>query len=177
MKSQINLFFLFPIMAVLVACGNTTPEKFFGITVLNTNLLYGFAGNVMSRQLESPSSKLVEGTSETVPMSRAELIESRIKIVEENYDKVKGLKETDDGKEILETSKQIYELVLPVYKNEYMELARLYDNGAAQSQIDALTKSIHDKYSSQYDELNSQLVKYGKLYADKHGIKVNWGDN
>ncbi len=158
------------------ACGSLPPEKFFSQTVLNTNLVHSFASNGMARELDSPSAMLSGSGNETRTMKRSEVIDMKITAAEEAADKVRGISPKDeDEKKICETTLQIYDLVLPVYKGEYKQLAGLYDSGAPQDQIDALLKSINDTYRPKFDELDRQLISLGKAYADKHGIKVNWG--
>ncbi|MBL8006886.1 MAG: hypothetical protein JNJ56_05100 [Ignavibacteria bacterium] len=158
---------------MITGCSSVTPEKYFDIAVLNTNLLSGFAGNGMYRQLESPSVKLGDN-NETVPMKRSEIINSKIKFLEENYEKLKGLKETEDTKEMIQASAALYEYVLPVYKKDYSNLAGLFDNGAPDEQVRKESQVINDKYFSTYDELYKKLISIGKVYAERHSIKVNW---
>jgi hypothetical protein len=67
----------------------------------------------------------------------------------------------------------LYDYVPPVYKNEYRELARLYDEGASEESITSCTKFIHDKYYSVHMALFGKLVSAGKPYAEKHNIKVS----
>ena len=160
----------------LISCGTTPPEKYFNIAVLNTNILAGFANTGMLRQLDSPSEKLTDN-NETVPMKRAEIINDKTKTVEENFGKIKDLKETDETKEMLQASVALYEFVLPVFKNEYTQLAASFDNGAPENITDTEAQAIHDKYFSKYDELYKNLISAGKAYAEKNNIKVNWGEN
>ena len=174
-KFTFNLLFFSLCTSVLISCSNKTPENYFDIAVLNSNYLNGFANNGLSRELESPSVKLVENSTETVPMKRSEVIETKIQFIDGQYDKVKSLKITDDTKDIIEASLALYEFVVPVYKTEYTELANLYDNGAKPEQTEQLTKLIHEKYFPRFDELYKNLIKAGKAYASKHNIKVNWG--
>ena len=120
----------------LVSCDTATPENYFDRAVLNCNLMHGFAGSGLRRELESPSVKLSEtGNGETIPMKRKEVIGNAITSLEANFEKVKKLKETDDTRDILQASVALYEFVLPVYKTEYQQLARLYDEGAAREEI------------------------------------------
>jgi hypothetical protein len=69
----------------------------------------------------------------------------------------------------------LHEYVLPVYKTEYQQLAKLYDKGASKKEIQSLTQSIHDKYYPGFDELFNKLTTTAKAFAEKHNIKVNWG--
>lgn len=173
MKKAISASLL---LLFLASCGKPDPQKFFSIAVLNVNLLAGFAGDGFSRQLESPSEKLGNDGSVS-PVTRAETVETKLKAVEESYDNVKGLGGSEDEKEIIEASKKIYEYVIPVYRNEYMQLARLYDSNAPADQITALTDSIESKYNAGFRQLYDNLISLGKAYAARHGIKVNWGHN
>lgn len=158
------------------ACNTASPEKYFDIAVLNCNMMYGFAGDGMSRQLESPSVKMVNGNKdEFAPMKRKEVIESRVRSIEPNLQKIRDLKTTGETKEMLEASEALYNYVLPVYKNEYYQLAALYDEGASQEEIQAYTQSISDKYYDGYVKHFTRLETAAKLFAEKHGINVNWG--
>jgi hypothetical protein len=107
-------------------------------------------------------------------MKRKEIIDDKIQMLEAIREKLKSLKETGDTRDILRTSSALYDYVLPVYKNEYMELARLYDENAPKESIDAFTQSISDKYYTGYEQLFQKLTLAGKSFAIKHDIKVNW---
>ena len=159
----------------LVGCEPATPQTYFDRAVLNINLMHGFAGSGLRRELESPSVKLSEtGNGETVPMKRKEVIDNVITSLEANFEKVKELKETDDTREVLQASIALYEYVLPVYKTEYQQLARLYDEGASRAQIDSLAQVIETKYRPGFEKLSDRLTAAGKPYAARHGIKVKW---
>ena len=158
--------------SMLVSC-STDSNKYFGVAVLNSNILYGFAGDVLQQQFSQPSSKLVdEKTGTTQPMKRAEVLEMKINAVEDAYNKVKGLTVTDDTKDMLRASRSMYEFVLPVFKNEYKQLADLYDNNAPAAQIRMLEQWIRGKYSGRFQELRDSVLQLGKLYAEKNNIQV-----
>lgn len=157
---------------LLIACHTATPEKYFDVAVLNSNMVIGFANNGQLRELESPSAKLVEG--KTVSMQRKEVLDAKIQYLDQSFSKVRALKETDDTKDILQASLALYNYVLPVYKNEYTQLAGLYDKAAPTQEILSLSQLIHDKYAAQFSLLYNTLIGHGKRYAEKHGIQVNW---
>ena len=174
-KYRILLLALYGCFGLFSSCNTDTPENDFDIAVLNCNMLGGFANDGLSRQLESPSMKLVEGTKDqSVPMKRKEVMDTKIKFLEENYEKLKNLKITDDNKDILQTSLALNGYVLPVCKKEYVQLAELYDNGASKAEINALTQHIHDTYSIGFEKQFNSLIAAGKLYAAKHHINVKW---
>ncbi len=158
-----------------MACNTASPENTFGIAILNCNLIYGFANTGMDRELESPSVKLDKNSKEGfTTMKRKEVVDSKIEFIETNLGKLKGLKETDDNRDMLQASLALYNYVLPVYKNEYVQLAKLYDESADPQEIANFAQSIHDKHYPQYEMLFEKLTAAGKPYAEKHNIKVNW---
>lgn len=158
---------------LFTSCNTATPEEYFGRAVLVSNMFTGFADNGMERELASPSAKM-DANGQAVAMKRAEVVSSRLEVLNEDFEKLKGLKETADTKDILQSSKSLYEFVLPVYKKEYAQLAALYDQDAAKEDIEAQAKAIHDKYFARYEILYNDLISHGKTYATKHNIKVNW---
>jgi hypothetical protein len=161
---------------LLPSCNTASPDDYFARAVLNSNMLVGFANNGLERELDQPSVKMVDGdVNRTEPMKRKEIIDGKIQYMEEQLGKIKNLKVTEDTKEMLDASVSLHEHVLPVFKNEYQQLAKLYDDGAPKEQIQSLTQSIHDKFYPRFDELYNKLIAVGKVYAAKHSIKVNWG--
>jgi hypothetical protein len=157
------------ICLLLAGCSNT-PEEYFDQAVLNSNMLFGFADDIQLRQLESPGATMENG--KVVPMKRSRVISDKIAFAEAALKKIKALKQTAETKEMLQHSIALHEYVLPVYKNEYMQLAALFDNGAAKEQIAAQAKVIHDKYFTQYAALSDKLITSGRAYAAKNNIKL-----
>ena len=149
----IHYFFL------VTACTSGTPEKYFDIAVLNCNMIHGFAGDGIRRELDNPTVKLVAGTNQTEPMNRKEIVDQKIRFIEANLQKMRQLKPTDDTKQMLEASRALNEYVLGVYKNEYSNLANLYDSGASAEEIKSLEQSIEKKYSFTYLQLFENLRK------------------
>lgn len=107
-------------------------------------------------------------------MKRKEVIEDKILTIESNYARLNKLKENDDNRDMIKASRAIYDYVLPVYKKEYMELARLYDEEAPKAAIGAYTQSIQEKYYPGFIALHEKLTAAGKPFAEKHGLNVNW---
>jgi uncharacterized protein YqiB (DUF1249 family) len=161
---------------IFTACNMTSPEKYFDEAVLNCNSIDGVSGDGLLRELESPAVKLAEGSkTKTVAMTRKEVMDVKIQVVEENFKRLKKLRATDETKEMLQTSISLHEYALGIYKNEYTELAKMYDEGAARDQILSKAQAIHDKYSTRFEALFEKLTALGKSYAEKHNIAVKWG--
>ena len=136
-------------------------------------MLNGFADERGLPELEYGSAKLQKDGS-TATMPRKEILEEKTKSLQEALDKIKGLDQTADTKEMILSSIELYEYVLPVYKTEYAQLAKAYDENASKETIHSETQVIHDKYYTHYNELYGKLISIGKVYAEKHSIKVNW---
>jgi hypothetical protein len=176
MRKYLLCLLLVAFTGQFISCTPASPEQYFAIAVLNCNMMHGFAGNgALQRELESPSVKMVAGDKNKVePMKRKEIIDSRIQTLEANHDKVKKLKETTDTRDMLQASDALYSFVVPVYKNEYQQLAKMYDENASSELIRSYTQSITDKYYPQFEQLYQKLVATGKSYAEKHKINVQW---
>lgn len=173
MKKISILLLLLYCSIFLSSCNMATPENYFDVAVLNSNYIAGFAGNGLSRELESPSATMDE-KGQVVSMKRQKAIEDKIKFCEEALSKINGLRKTDDAKDILESATALYNFVLPVYKTAYMELARSYDAAVPSEGLLAMDIAIKEKYASDFERLYNDLIAKGKLYASKHNIKVNW---
>jgi hypothetical protein len=161
---------------LLASCEDASPRTCFDRAVLNCNMIADFASRGLVRELESPSVKLTDAkTAATAPMTRKEVIDAKIAFVEDSLAKVRKLRQTGDAKDIVQASIALHEYVLPVYRNEYQQLAKLHDDGAAKAEIDALAKSITAKYATGFATHYERLTTAGKAYATRHDIKVNWG--
>ncbi|HTE29486.1 MAG TPA: hypothetical protein VK666_03870 [Chryseolinea sp.] len=161
---------------ILSACNMATPEKYFGVAVLNCNMMMSFAGEDVPRDISEPSGKMDPANKDKViQMTHKEMVDSKVEFFEENLGKLRKLKETAETKEMLDASLALNGFVIPVYRNEYQQLAKLYDDGASQNEIQAFNKSIHDKYAVKFVELFDRVTKAGKAYAARNNIKVQWG--
>jgi len=158
-----------------IACNSASPEKYFDIAILSCNTMQGFAGSGLQRELQSPSVQMIDGDKDNfAPMKRKEIIDSKIEALEDYREKLKKLKITDDTRDILEASAALYDYILPVYKNEYLQLARQYDENTSAENIQSYEQSISDKYYPAYEELFEKLTTAGKAFAEKHAINVKW---
>jgi hypothetical protein len=138
-------------------------------------MIVGFANDRLLQELESPSVKLVED-NKTATMQRSEVIQSKIDFSEDVLKKLKGIKETGDTKEMITASTALYNYMLPVYKTEYQQLAKLYDEKASTESIQVQAQAIHDKYYQGFDALYNKLITVGKAFAQQHNITVHWAD-
>ncbi len=175
MRKPIFFFLFATTYCLFTACSNSSPELTFNTAVLSCNMIHDFATNGFLRQLESPSVQMVGGDPNNVaPMKRMEVIDNKIQVVSDYHKKVKQLKETEDSKELVGASRALFDYVVPVYKKEYRELAKLYDEGAANEAIASYAQGIQDKYYQGFADRFDKVTAAGKEYAKKHNINVQW---
>lgn len=160
--------------SLLPAC-HDSPQTCFERAVLNTNFMHGFAGRAMEQELDTPSVKLTGAKpGETAPMTRKEVVDAKISFVEDSLTRVRRLRQTDDNRDIIQASIALHEHVLRVYRDEYQQLARLYDTGAPKAEIARLTAAIATNHGPPFQALSAKLTTAGKAYATRHSIKVIW---
>ena len=171
----LQLFLTAACCCLFASCDDATPRNYFDRAILNCNLIHGFASKGLQRELDSPSVKLMNAkTGASAPMKRKEVIDDKIASIEQSLEKVRKLRQTDDTKEIVQASIALHEYVLPVYRNEYLQLAKLYDDGAPKAQIETLASAIAAKYRPRFEVLFDSLTAAGKPYAARHDIKFVW---
>lgn len=175
--SQKSRFAILILITLFFSACSETPEHFFDITILNTNMINDFASPDLARHLNDetkeypdiPSSKK-KGNEATTSLN------NKILYLEQSLEKVKKLSTSgDEEKEIKALSQQLYELVIPVYKNEYLAYAKLCDSKGSQSAKDEIINSIDQKYGARFEQNFNALMEKGKAYAQKNNIQVNWG--
>jgi len=169
-------YFLCVVILFLSSCSES-PENFFDITILNTNVINDFASPNLAHSIEAEAKEFPD-----IPSSKkkgdeaATMVNYKILYVEQSLDKVKKLSASgDEEKELQELSTRLYELVIPVYKNEYMAFAKLCDAKGSQSSKDALIEEINKKYGASFEQNFNLLNEKGKAFAAKHNIQVTWG--
>ena len=156
---------------LLRSSNNPTPQKYLETAVLNSTQVAGFAGNALSGELEKPPMKMNEN-GVMVPMSRRELIESKISFSEKVLSNINRMMPPPDAVDIISTSIALHEFVIEVYETDYTTLARMYDDGVSKEQIAAFDATIKNKYADMFALHYENLIRGGKLYAAKHQLPV-----
>lgn len=86
-------------------------------------------------------------------MTRKEIVENQIQRAEGNLSKIKALPDSEETRDMVQASIKLHEFVLPVYKTEYRELARLYDENGSQQERVSKAQEIDTKYLAGYQAL------------------------
>ena len=162
------------VAALLAGCGAfTSAENVFDRAVLNTNLIEPLCGPDI-RSFRHGTAMLVDG--KTVIKPRRDMLAEDIESIEGNLAKVEALPDDAETRDLRTTSIELHRLTLEAYRDPgYAEAAALYDREASPAEIEAAVVGVHARYCDRYQALSNRLVELGKPYAEKHGIKVNWG--
>jgi len=175
--SQKSRFATLILLTLFFSACSETPERFFDIAILNTNMINDFASADLARHINDETKEYPD-----IPSSKkkgdeaATNLNNKILYLEQSLEKVKKLSaSSDEEKEIKALSQQLYELVIPVYKNEYLAYAKLCDSKGSQDAKDEIIKNIDEKYGARFEQHFNALMEKGKIYAQEHNIQVNWG--
>lgn len=105
MRKLFLILLMIPAMNVFQSCNQTSPEDALMRSVINSNLLFGFASEPWQREFEQPSEKLTDPkTGASAPMKRKEIWEYKTANIEEAYKKVKDIGTNDDNSEMISAS-------------------------------------------------------------------------
>jgi len=165
------------LISIFCSSCSETPERFFDIAILNTNMINDFASADLARHINDETKEFPDiPSSKKKGNEAATNLNNKILYLEQSLDKVKKLSASgDEEKEIQKLSQQLYELVIPVYQNEYLAYAKLCDSKGSQTAKDELINSIDQKYGARFEQNFNALMEKGKAYAQEHNIQVNWG--
>lgn len=152
-----------------------TPDEFFGIAVLNSNLINEFATPGLGKRIQDQTVEFADIPSSKKKGDEAfKNVQNTILGLEQALQKVKDLPDTKSTKEIKGEAIALYEYVIPVYKNEYSAYAKLCDTKGPQDQKDIILKSIEGKYAASFEEKYSSFLQKGKVYAKENNLNVQW---
>jgi len=177
-KSSIRCFSLalLVIFSLSIQSCVEPADKFFDTAILNTNTITDFATPILAKHINDetiefpdiPSSK--KNGDEAVKM-----VQNNILYMEKSLKDIKELSaNSDDRKAIKEKAIALYEFVIPVYKNEYTNYAKLCDSKADQTKKDLLENAIDEKYAAKFEKMYTDLINTGKIFAKENNLNVDW---
>jgi hypothetical protein len=157
----------------LAGCRKPDPAKYVTTAFINANLLFGFASDGLNQELAQPAQMLEDADKQTFRnLKRTEVLEYKITNASDALKKIEALPDDADARPMVQASVQLFQLVLAGYRNEYTQLAKLYDAGAATESIQAMEKQIQARYAAEYQRLAAALEKEGMHYAQEHQVPV-----
>ncbi|KEQ30824.1 hypothetical protein N180_18590 [Pedobacter antarcticus 4BY] len=172
---KLPIFSLLMLCVLLLNSCAETPDKFFGVAVLNTNIVTDFATPRLAKHISDTTTEYPDIPSSKKNGDEAvSYLGNKILYMEKVVKDIKGLTENSSTKEIIKESLDLYAYVLPVYKNEYMAYAKLCDAKGSKEEKEAMSRKIEDKYAETFETKYISLMEKGKAYADKHNLNVKW---
>jgi hypothetical protein len=152
-----------------------TPDKFFDTAILNTNTLTRFATPAYAKEISDQTIEFADRPSTKTKGDEAvTYVNNQILFAEKSLKDIKALNASGDRKDIKDQATALYELVLPVYKNEYTAYAKLCDAKAPQEQKDKIIRDIEEKYNKEFEKKYTVLLDNGKAFAQENNLNVKW---
>lgn len=170
-----SLLFLVIFSFFMQSCAEPA-DKFFATAILNTNTISDFATPILAKHINDETVEFADIPSSKKNGDEAlKLVKNNILYMEKSLNDIKALNaNSDDRKAIKEKSVALYEFVLPVYKNEYTNYAKLCDSKTDQAKKDELSRSIEQKYGAKFEKMYTDLLNSGKAFAEENKLNVDW---
>ncbi|ATL49162.1 hypothetical protein COR50_19380 [Chitinophaga caeni] len=167
------IIFLLPLLA---ACNlRPSADVYFGKTVLNSNLVADFGSEQYANTLYSYTVSYPGVDSKPKTGEEAtDMVKTKIASLEKALNDIKKLPKDTETTALIETAQQLFEFVLPVYKNEYTNFAKQCDEKYPADERAAYAQQIANQYNKKFEKLYAQLISEGKKYAQAHDLKVKW---
>ncbi|TDO20936.1 hypothetical protein [Pedobacter duraquae] len=163
-------------LCVFVQSCSEPADKFFDVAVLNTNTIVDFGTPLLAKHINDQTTEFPD-----IPSSKKKgdealtYVNNNVLYMEKTLKDIKALTANgDDRKAIKQQSIALYELVIPVYKNEYTAYAKLCDAKAPEAQKQDVIRSIEQKYSANFVQQYEALLSIGKAFAKENHINVSW---
>ncbi|MDO5616344.1 MAG: hypothetical protein Q4G16_09150 [Cruoricaptor ignavus] len=163
-------------MLLLVSCNTDNPENYFDKTTLVTNQTVPFDGNFINKMQQDKNLgrlQIIENNEVKNTESAVEYLQKYIiPEMQKSIDKVEALKVTDDTKGMIESSLDLLKYAKTVKETDYVNIAKMMDEGKPQAEIDATANAILEKTTPVIEEKYNKLLEHALPYAEKNGIEV-----
>ena len=171
-----TLGFLIIIQIIFLQSCSEPADKFFDIAVLNTNTITDFGTPILAKHIADEATEYPNIPSSKKKGDEAvNYVKNNVMYMEKTLSDIKALSANDEKRKVIKQQAiAVYELVIPVYKNEYMAYAKLCDSKASIAQKDELRSLIEKKYTAEFEKRFASLLANGKTFAADNGIQVNW---
>jgi hypothetical protein len=156
------------------ACNMTTPKKYFDVSVLNANTFARFGGEEIYQMLQETPQTYDEKSKKMVQSSYVDHVKYRISYAEKVYKDVQALSETEETKPMIEASRDLFGYAIDKERNGYLSIAAMKDAHVAEDSIKQAAVNFDQLYQEAFSQKYNKLMELGKVYADKHDIKVQF---
>lgn len=175
MKTKIIIAAL--ILIVLQSCKmENTPEEYFDISALNTNLFMEFGAKDFERMEQNKGGNQLMAFDEksTFPAKSYEdhILRFKVPYLKQSIKKIEDLKPTEETTPMINASLDLFKFVEARYEKDYVKIAQLMDQKASKETID---KAIAEMEAANFPAFEAKYQKLWDLalpYAKDHGIEV-----
>lgn len=178
-SNTLTYYFAFALLIIFSLSAQSCAEpaeRFFGTAILNTNSISDFATPTLAKHINDETTEFPDIPSSKKKGDEAgKLVQNNIMYMEKSLSDIKSMNaNSEDRKVIKEKSIALYEFVIPVYKNEYTNYAKLCDTKADQAKKDELANAIEQKYGAKFEQMYTDLMETGKVFAAENKLDVSW---
>jgi hypothetical protein len=153
-----------------------TPEEYFDITTLNTNIFFEFgSGDFKRMQQDKNGGQLMAFDDKNTFVAKSyedHILRFKIPYLQQAIEKIKDLKPTDETAPMINASLDLFNFVKKKYQTDYLETARLLDQKVSQEEIDKAILKIDTDNAREFTRRYKKLRDLALPYAAKHGIQV-----
>ncbi|MBF4516853.1 hypothetical protein IRZ71_10875 [Flavobacterium sp. ANB] len=176
MKTKIIIAAL--ILIVLQSCKmENTPEEYFDISALNTNLFMEFGSKDFERMEQNKNGNQLMAFDEksTFPAKSYEdhILRFKVPYLKQSIKKIEDLKPTDETTPMINASLDLFKFVEDKYEKDYVKIAKLMDQKASKETIDKAIAEMEAANFPVFEEKYKKLWDLALPYAKDHGIEVN----
>jgi len=172
-----NLLIILFLTAVLTqSCSSDKPEDYFAKTTLNVNK-YSNMGSADFQQIieiQSVNAMYAEVDGEFVPTNSYEAHVKTLKVyeIEKDIEKIKNLRATEDTKEMINASLEVFNFVKSKYETDYVKIAKLMDDKVDQNKTDLAIRDFENQNLQELNEKINALHDIAIPYAKNNGMDV-----
>ena len=177
MKTNYLLLILLSLITNACNFSFNTPEEYFDRTTLNTNKFSDFGYYYFKTiQEEKKGNQLFyyENNQQIVAQKYTDFVQKfTLPDINKDIEKIKNLKETDETKEMIQRSLDVFTFVKSVYETDYIKIAKMLDENQSEDNIQKAIEELGNKKDKILEEKMTKLKEVSLPYAQKNGIKVS----
>ncbi|QLG45759.1 hypothetical protein [Costertonia aggregata] len=168
---------IFLIISMLFqSCSFDTAENYFDRTTLNTNKFRDFGNRKFKNMIAQRNGGMLY-TINNENLIKTESLQENVTgyllvDIEKDIKKIEALKITDDTKALIEASLKEFNFVKNKYETDYLEIAKMIDEGVDTDKINETLLRFDEKNIPELDALHQELMDIAMSYAKKNGIKA-----
>ena len=179
MKNRLTILFL--VLIAIQSCSVDTPESYFGKTTLNVNKYIDMGARDFQRMVElhDQGALYAKVDGEFIPSDSYESHIKTYKIldIETDIENIKRLKSTDDTKEMINASLEVFNFIKSKYETDYIRIAKLLDDKVDKEKIDTAILKFEEQNLSEFTKKINALYDIALPYAKDNGMDVKFLNN